>query len=429
MKIKSLSGILLLCMIVFSIPLVNADVADIDADVLDNVTFESEGYEMVHNVEVTWTATKSGYVYFMFYDYVCGEPGGTDVSISGNPVYIGQADTKPWPAGAPINVYRMGYVENGTEYSWSGIVKDDACGGCPDDNISYFPIISGYSGNGVATHPAVSYTENECSGVRDYTAFLLIESSPPTYTLSGYVTDTSDNPIQSATVTLSDSGGEDVTNVSGYYEITEISSDNYGITATATSFERYSDYVSVTEDTIKNISMVLDTTETVVSPIVAPPPLYTEIPTPTKTDIPIADEENGDSIIDEIIDIVNDLIVQPIENLIEFFDETFIEPTKVIIEEVIVHISSTFNWMLLVFVYLSTLVGRIVNKIEDAVTLVIDTALYGTIALIVILLLSFIGLAFIFSNELIAVIVFVVTGFGFGMLPEYLKKEDSLGKK
>ena len=153
--------------------------------------------------------------------------------------------------------------------------------------------------------------------------------------------------------------------------------------------------------------------------VAAPVPIYTATPTPTETPDDGEDEEEEGLI--QIID-------NTIEELTELFDETIIEPTKVVIEEVIVHLSTTFNWILLLFVYLSTLAGKIVNEREDVVELIVDTALYGTIATIFILFLSFIGFSVIFSNELIAVVIFVIVGFVFGILPEFIKSEDLPGK-
>ena len=156
----------------------------------------------------------------------------------------------------------------------------------------------------------------------------------------------------------------------------------------------------------------------------APLPIFTATPTSTPTETPddgVEDEEGLIEIIDEFVDNV-------IEDITEIIDETLIEPTKVIIEEVITHVSTTFNWLLLGFIYLSTLVGRIVSKVEDLVEIIIDTALYGTVAMIVILLMSFIGLSFIFSSELISVIIFIIVGFVFGIIPEFLKSEDTPGR-
>ena len=152
--------------------------------------------------------------------------------------------------------------------------------------------------------------------------------------------------------------------------------------------------------------------------VVAPLPIYTATPTPTETPDDGDDEEEG------LIEIIDNTI----EELTELFDEAIIEPTKVVIEEIITHLSTAFNWILLLFVYLSTLAGRIVNKREDVVEIIVDTALYGTIATIFILMLSFIGFSVIFSNELIAVVIFVIVGFVFGIAPEYLKSEDLPGK-
>lgn len=142
--------------------------------------------------------------------------------------------------------------------------------------------------------------------------------------------------------------------------------------------------------------------------------------TPTPIDVP----DDGDDEEEGLIEIIDEIIDDIINDVVEFFDDLLIEPTKVIIEEVITHVTTTFNWVLLVFVYLSTLIGRIINKMEDVVTLVIDTALYGTIATIFILILSFIGFSVIFSNEVIAIVIFVVVGFIFGILPETIKNKD-----
>ena len=151
--------------------------------------------------------------------------------------------------------------------------------------------------------------------------------------------------------------------------------------------------------------------------VAAPVPIYTATPTPTETPDDVEDEEEG------LIEIIDEIIDNTIEDIVEFFDESLIEPAKVIIEEVVVHISTTFNWILLIFIYLSTFVGRMLSNTKDTLELIVDTALYGTLATIFILFLSFIGFSFIFSNEIFAVIVFVLIGLGFGIAPEYFKSE------
>ena len=415
----------------FIISSASANVGNIDDDIVANVKFsDSPGGDdaWVHEIDVSWTSTYSGYLYIIVYEDYADPAGQTVVNaMSGTPgdiVNLGLIDDTGY-AGRQIRAWRLGYVHNGSAYSMGGSIyepESDFCGAVGGayqrtEGLSYS---GAYTGHELSLTPG---TTDLCSGQSPLTV-LLIESSPPTYTLSGYVIDASNNPIQFATVTLSESSGEDVSNSTGFYEIAGMSSGNYGITATATSYERYSDYVSITEDTTRNITMTLDTGETIIPPIVAPPPIYTAIPTPTET--PDDGDEDGDEDEEGLIEIIDDIIDNMIEELTELFDETIIEPSKVVIEEVITHVTTTFNWLLLVFVYLSTLAGRIVNKIEDAATLVIDTALYGTIALIVILLSSFIGLAFIFSNELIAAIVFVVVGFIFGILPEFIRNNEEM---
>ena len=156
--------------------------------------------------------------------------------------------------------------------------------------------------------------------------------------------------------------------------------------------------------------------ETYACDVSAPPPIYTATPTPTET--PVGNETGEDE--EGFIGIVNEVI----EDVVEFFDESLIEPVKVIIEEVVVHISTTFNWILLIFIYLSTFVGRMFSDTRNTIELIVDTALYGTLATIFILFLSFIGFSFIFSNEMIAVVIFVVVGLGFGIIPEILKNKD-----
>ena len=64
------------------------------------------------------------------------------------------------------------------------------------------------------------------------------------------------------------------------------------------------------------------------------------------------------------------------------------------------------------------------NRENDITTLIIETSLYGTISMILILLLSFIGFSFIFLNEIVTVIIFLVVGFGIGIAPEILKNEN-----
>ena len=158
----------------------------------------------------------------------------------------------------------------------------------------------------------------------------------------------------------------------------------------------------------------------------AVPPIFTETPTPTET--PVGNETDDGDEEEGLIGIIDEIVDNGIEELIEFFDESLIEPTKVIVEEVITHVTTTFNWLLLGFVYLSALAGRIINKGRNVFEVIVDMFLYGTLAVIFVLILSFIGFSFIFSNEMIAVVIFVVVGLGFGIIPEILKNEDLPGR-
>ncbi len=75
------------------------------------------------------------------------------------------------------------------------------------------------------------------------------------YNLYGYVTNNLGNPVGSANIVLNNSGGETTSNDTGYYEITGISSGIYTITATSPTHEDYSDTVSISGNTEKNITM------------------------------------------------------------------------------------------------------------------------------------------------------------------------------
>lgn len=73
--------------------------------------------------------------------------------------------------------------------------------------------------------------------------------------LYGYVTNNLGNPVSAATITLNNSGGSTTSNDTGYYRIEEIPSGTYTISATSPTHIDYSDTVSITTNTEKNISM------------------------------------------------------------------------------------------------------------------------------------------------------------------------------
>ena len=437
MKIKNMFYLVIFAFLCI-ISQASADVTDIDADVIANVVFGNDigGDPTTTSITINWTADYSGYLYVFAHDDIAvPSDSGIINDMTGTPEVF---DIGVMDDGAeydfPQRGWRLGYVTNGTTYIIGGRIYEpgsDICGALGAyyvelDELSYS---GGYTGHVFGPTPGAW---SECSGYNTGPGalpFLLIEAPPPTSTLSGYVTDdVYGNPINSASISLNNSGGSTTSNVSGFYSISDITADTYSITASAALYENYFDIVSISSDTTKNISMTLDTTEEIIiPPIVAPPPISTTIPNPTETppvDEEDEEDEDNEDLIDIIVEIIDDLIIQSIENVIEFFDETIIEPTKVIVEEFIIHVSSTFNWILLTFVYLSTFAGRIIKGGRDVLELTVDTALYGTLATMAILFLSFIGFSIIFSNELIAVVIFVVVGFGFGILPEIINNRS-----
>ena len=123
---------------------------------------------------------------------------------------------------------------------------------------TYYVIdVSGY--NGVKTLKLSSKMRilNYTSMCADTSLYLdqIVLVAPQTYTLSGYVTNNLGSSVSAAAITLNNSGGSTNSNDTGYYEITGILSDIYTITATSPTHVDYSDTVSITANTEKNISM------------------------------------------------------------------------------------------------------------------------------------------------------------------------------
>lgn len=80
----------------------------------------------------------------------------------------------------------------------------------------------------------------------------------PTYTLSGYVTSDA-NPVNLVDIVLSKSAGNTTTNEIGYYSIPNISADTYTISATRVGYTDYTDSVTISDNTEKNITMTYAT--------------------------------------------------------------------------------------------------------------------------------------------------------------------------
>lgn len=110
-------------------------------------------------------------------------------------------------------------------------------------------------------------------------------------------------------------------------------------------------------------------------------------------------------------------------------NEAFKEHSGVVIEEVITHSSNTFNYISIGFVYLSVLVERIIKYGRNILESIVNIALYDILAVILILVISFIMFSVIFSNELVTVVVFVVVGFVFVISIDCFKSKGLSGRR
>lgn len=104
--------------------------AEIDEDILKNTSFRMSAL-WAYDINITWTAPVSGYVYWFFFEM--WDHGNIDVSeISTNfPMieFVGLTEKKCYYA--PVNVYCMGLVNAGQTYNATGRVKgagEDICG-------------------------------------------------------------------------------------------------------------------------------------------------------------------------------------------------------------------------------------------------------------------------------------------------------------
>lgn len=124
----------------------------------------------------------------------------------------------------------------------------------------YYNSSSGYE---LIEWDASSYTGNQVFFISAYAAngggvsdiYVDDISGMSVNKLTGFVNNTLGNVVSAATITLDNSGGSTTSNDTGYYEIADITSGTYTITATSPTHEDYSDTVSITSDTEKNITM------------------------------------------------------------------------------------------------------------------------------------------------------------------------------
>jgi len=206
------------------------------------------------------------------------------------------------------------------------------------------------------------------------------------YALSGTITN-ENGAVSNATIVLSGAGGSTTSNETGYYEITSILPSSYTINVTESLHYDYSDSVSITSDTEKNILLTLIPTE----PVVASPP-FVPLEEATLEPVPITPEE----------------------------------PVIIIIEEIMILISSPFNWILILFTYLGATLGKVMtgNEEHGLKDILADVGLYGTLAWIVVLFIN-LFISIIPSDELFSIIVFFASGF---IVASILSGRQELGK-
>lgn len=80
----------------------------------------------------------------------------------------------------------------------------------------------------------------------------------PTSTLSGYIT-RSGTPLELATITLNNSGGDTISNESGYYSISDIEPGSYLVTTARTGYNSDESIVDLTSNQIHNVSLTYET--------------------------------------------------------------------------------------------------------------------------------------------------------------------------
>ena len=201
------------------------------------------------------------------------------------------------------------------------------------------------------------------------------------YALSGIISN-ENGVVNDATITLSGSGGSTTSNETGYYEITGITSDTYSINVTEASHEDYSDTVTITSDTEKNI--LLTFIPTVIIPIVAPPPLIpVEIPTPMVT------EEVELTIFEETAEKVNDLSIL-ITNLI----------------------GKGLSWTFILATYIGAIASHLLIKGKDEEPDVLNVLLFGTLGWALLLLINFSGyITIVTTSFILNALIFGIAGF------------------
>ena len=292
--------------------------------------------------------------------------GLPDVGFRSSPMVFLDSSTLKLIAGANTGSF-LGWYWSGS--TW---VSDDSS------------IVSGLSDVGSVSSPMVfldSSTLKLISGELQGDFYGWSELIP--YNLSGTITN-ENGAVNNATINLSGAGGSTTSNEIGYYEITGITPGTYTISVTKELHYDYSDAVSITSDTEKNIFLTVIPLEIV--SIVAPPPLIpTEIPTP----LLIKDTEL--TIIEESIEKLNELSILII-NLM----------------------GKGLTWSFLLASYIGALVSSVLikGKKEDEESDLLNILLFGTIGWVLLLLINTLPyITILTANFILNSFIFGIAGF------------------
>ena len=201
------------------------------------------------------------------------------------------------------------------------------------------------------------------------------------FSLSGIITN-ENGVVNNATITLDNSGGSTTSNETGYYEFVDLFENTYSIDVTEALHYDYSDTVTITSDTEKNIFLTIIPLEII--PIIVPPPVI-----PTQEPTPMIAEEIKLTIFEESIEKLSDLSIL-ITNLI----------------------GKGLTWTFILASYVGALVSSILIKGKDEEEDSFDILLYGTIGWALLLLINFSGyIAVVTESFILNALIFGIAGF------------------
>ena len=209
------------------------------------------------------------------------------------------------------------------------------------------------------------------------------------FSLSGTISN-ENGFVNNAAITLSGAGGSTTSNEIGYYEITGILPDSYIINVTEVLHYNYSDTVTITSDTEKNIFLtVIPTSTPTIIPIVAPPPL-----------IPIQEPTPFVEIQKQEISIEN--IMMQIENFT--LEEVF--------KKIMVFVGKGLTWTFLLASYIGAILSQVSMKRDEKEENIFDTFLSGTLGWVLLLLINTTGyITIVTASFALNSLIFGIGGF------------------